>query len=67
MPPAANGFLTFWPSDAPTRPLAATSNFQAGRNFNRYYTAGLGADGAFKMYASQTTNLVVDVSGYFAP
>ena len=65
--PAANGFLTFWPSDAPTRPLAATSNFQAGRNFNRYYTAGLGADGAFKMYASQTTNLVVDVSGYFAP
>ncbi len=65
--PTANGFLTFWPSNAATRPLAATSNFQAGRNFNRYYTVGLGADGAFKMYASQTTNLVVDVSGYFAP
>lgn len=65
--PTANGFLTFWPSNAVTRPLAATSNFQAGRNFNRYYTVGLGIDGAFKMYASQTTNLVVDVSGYFAP
>lgn len=65
--PTANGFLTFWPSNAATRPLAATSNFQAGRNFNRYYTVGLGTDGAFKMYASQTTNLVVDVSGYFAP
>ena len=65
--PAANGFLTFWPSDAASRPLVATSNFQSGRNFNRYYTVGLGANGSFKMYASATTNLVVDVSGYFAP
>ncbi|MBS1786188.1 MAG: putative Ig domain-containing protein [Acidobacteria bacterium] len=65
--PTANGFLTFWPSNAASRPLAATSNYQSGRNFNRYFTTGLGTDGAFKMYASQTTNLVVDVSGYFAP
>ncbi len=65
--PSANGFLTFWPSDAASRPLVATSNFQSGRNFNRYYTVGLGANGGFKMYASATTNLVVDVSGYFAP
>lgn len=65
--PTANGFLTFWPSDAASRPLAATSNFQSGRNFNRYYTVGLGVDGAFKMYAAATTNLVIDVSGYFAP
>ncbi len=66
--PTANGFLTFWPSDAATRPLAATSNFQSGRNFNRYFTAGLGLlNGDFKMYASATTNLVIDVSGYFAP
>ncbi len=65
--PAANGFLTFWPSDAPTRPLASTSNYQGLKNFNRYFTVGLGTDGAFKMYASSTTNLVVDLSGYFAP
>ncbi|MBS1787203.1 MAG: M36 family metallopeptidase [Acidobacteria bacterium] len=65
--PTANGFLTFWPSDVVTRPTAATSNFQSGRNFNRYFSVGLGTDGAFKMYASQTTNIVVDVSGYFAP
>ncbi len=65
--PSANGFLTFWPSDAISRPLAATSNYQASRNFNRYYTVGLGTDGAFKMYTAATTNLVVDVSGYFAP
>jgi len=65
--PTANGFLTCWPSDAASRPLAATSNFQSGRNFNRYYSVGLGADGAFKLYAPATTNLVIDVSGYFAP
>ncbi|MGH9801121.1 MAG: hypothetical protein ACRD82_12220, partial [Blastocatellia bacterium] len=64
--PAANGFLTFWPSNA-TRPTAATSNYLAGKVFNRHYTVGLGADGAFKLYALTPTNLVIDVSGSFAP
>ncbi len=64
--PAAQGFLTFWPSDA-TRPNAATSNFAAGVNFNRHFTVGLGADGAFKIYALTSTHVVVDVSGSFAP
>lgn len=64
--PAAQGFLTFWPSDA-TRPNAATSNFAAGVNFNRHFTVGLGTDGAFKIYALTSTHLVVDVSGSFAP
>ncbi len=65
--PPANGFLTFWPSDTP-RPLISTSNYLAGRNFNRFFTTALGAaNGGFKMFSSQTINLVVDVSGYFAP
>ncbi len=64
--PASGGFLTFWPSNA-TRPTAATSNFAAGVNFNRHYTVGLGADGAFNIYALTSTHLVVDVSGSFAP
>ena len=64
--PAAQGFLTFWPSDS-TRPNAATSNYAAGVNFNRHYTVGLGTDGAFKIYALTSTHLVVDVSGSFAP
>ena len=64
--PASGGFLTFWPSNA-TRPNAATSNFAAGVNFNRHYTVGLGADGAFNIYALTSTHLVVDVSGSFAP
>ncbi len=60
------GYLTFWPSDA-AQPLVATSNFTAGQVINRYFTVGLAADGSFKRFASLTTDLVVDISGFFAP
>ncbi len=62
----ATGFLTLYPSNA-VRTLVASSNFTAGRIINNVYTVGLGQDGAFKIYASTTTDVVVDVSGYFAP
>lgn len=61
------GFLTFWPSDA-VRPLVATSNFLPGQVFNRHFTVGLGAsDGRFKIFSQFTTDLIIDVSGFFAP
>ena len=62
----ANGYLTFWPSDA-SQPFVATSNYRTGITFNRHFTVGLGADGAFKRFAASTTDLVIDLSGYFAP
>ncbi|MGH9798934.1 MAG: hypothetical protein ACRD82_01080, partial [Blastocatellia bacterium] len=65
--PSAMGYLTFWPSTA-TMPLAAASNYTAGKTFNRHFIVGLGAaDGAFNMFSLATTHLVIDVSGYFAP
>ena len=64
--PDSNGYLTLWPSDG-TQPGTANSNYQGGKVFNRHITVGLGADGAFKIFTSATTNLVIDVSGYFAP
>ena len=64
---ANGGYLTFWPSGA-TQPMVATSNFGAGQVFNRHFTVGLGAsDGAFKVFTQLQTDLVIDVSGYFAP
>ena len=60
------GYLTFWPGDA-AQPLVATSNFVAGQVINRHFTVGLGPDGSFKRFASRTTDLVVDISGFFAP
>jgi hypothetical protein len=63
----AAGYLTFWPSTA-AQPTVATSNFTAGQVFNRHFTAGLGAgDGAFNIFTFQQTDLVIDLSGYFAP
>lgn len=65
--PQSGGYLTFWPSDA-AQPTVAASNFAAGQVFNRHFTVGLGsADGAFKIFTSATTDLVIDVSGFFAP
>lgn len=60
------GYLTFWPADA-AQPLVATSNYTAGQVINRYFTVGLAADGTFKRFASSTTELVMDISGFFAP
>ena len=62
----ANGFLTFWPNNA-AQPTVATSNYQTGRVFNRHFTVGLGTDTAFKRFTSSTTDLIIDISGFFAP
>ncbi|HQR34558.1 MAG TPA: putative Ig domain-containing protein, partial [Blastocatellia bacterium] len=64
--PTQNGFLTFWPSNA-TQPTIATTNYQTGRAFNRHFTVGLGPDVAFKRYSLMTTEVVIDISGFFAP
>lgn len=60
------GWLTFWPGNA-AQPTIATSNYLTGQVFNRHFTVGLGPDGAFKRYAFGTTDLVIDISGFFAP
>ena len=65
--PAANGFLTIYPSTF-AQPSASNSNYQAGQTLNNVFTVGLGAaDGAFKIYSVQTTDVIVDITGYFAP
>ena len=65
--PTGSGWLTFWPSDVAQQPTIATSNYTTGQVFNRYFTIGLAPDGSFKRFSLQTTHLVIDVSGFFAP
>ena len=62
----ANGFVTFWPSNT-VQPTVATSNYQTGRVFNRHFTVGLGTDAAFKRFTASTTDVIIDISGFFAP
>jgi hypothetical protein len=65
--PSAPGFLTLFPSSA-AQPSVANSNFAAGEITNNVFTVRLGAgDGAFKIYSSTTTEVIVDVTGYYAP
>ncbi len=64
--PPLIGYITFWPSDA-AQPGTATSNYQIGRVLNRQFTVGMGADAAFKRFTSTTLDLIIDISGFFAP
>ncbi len=68
--PMNAGFLTFFPGNVTTAPTVATSNypFPVVFGYNRHYYVGLSPmDGTFRMLAQFTTDLIVDVSGYFAP
>ena len=65
--PLAQGFLTTYPSDA-TRPVAANTNYLPNQILNNVFTVGLATgNGAFKVFVSSTTNVIVDITGYYAP
>ncbi|HMY75285.1 MAG TPA: hypothetical protein PLQ88_25930, partial [Blastocatellia bacterium] len=64
------GFLTLFPGNLTDAPLVATSNYPtpAAAGYNRHYFVGLSpTNGTFKVLTQFTTELIVDVSGYFAP
>ncbi|MGH9799819.1 MAG: Ig domain-containing protein, partial [Blastocatellia bacterium] len=64
---SGGGYLTIYPSDV-AQPLAANSNFAANQVLNNVFTVGLGAaDGAFKIFVTSNTDVVVDITGYYAP
>ena len=63
---SGGGFLTLYPSNA-VQPTVASTNYAANEIVNNVFTVGLGTDGAFKIFAFNTTDVVVDVTGYYAP
>src|SRR5262249_55355075 len=64
---SGGGFLTLYPSDA-AQPLVANSNYNPNEILNNVFTVGLGnTDGAFKIFVTSNTDVVVDVTGYYAP
>lgn len=66
--PLSVGYFTLYPSSVANPPLVATAAFELGQTLSRHFVVGLGAsDKAFKIYTYPTTDLVIDVSGYFAP
>ncbi|HUI84458.1 MAG TPA: YncE family protein [Candidatus Binatia bacterium] len=65
VPAGALGYLTLWP-DGDDQPLASTLNAVDGAVTSNMAIVG-NQNGKTNAYASGTTQLVVDISSYFAP
>ena len=60
------GYLTVWPAGQ-TRPVASTLNSVDGRVKANAAIVPAGTGGQVSIYATDTTNVIVDVNGYFTP
>jgi IPT/TIG domain len=66
VPPDALAFLTVWPTGQP-QPVVSTLNSFDGTTLANAAIVPAGTGGAVSFFASDTTDLVVDINGYFAP
>ncbi len=64
VPSGTLGYLTIWPTGE-SQPVASTLNSPDGRVKANAAILAAGAGGAISVYASDATNLVIDVDGYF--
>ncbi len=60
------GYLTVWPMGQ-SQPVVSTLNSLDGTVLANAAIVPAGANGAVSFYASNTTDFVVDINGYFAP
>ena len=60
------GFLTVYPTGIP-QPLVSTLNAPTGTIVANAAIVPAGAAGSIDVFATDTTDLVVDINGYFAP
>ncbi len=63
--PSATGYITVWPCDV-ARPEASNLNFVAGSIVANGVIAPVGASGRVCFFSNQTTEFLVDVSGWFS-
>ncbi|MFI5117922.1 MAG: protease pro-enzyme activation domain-containing protein [Terriglobales bacterium] len=66
VPQGILGYLTVWP-DGLTRPYTATLNSIDGRIKANAAIVAAGNSQAIDIYATNTTDVVLDIDGYFAP
>jgi hypothetical protein len=63
---AGSGYVTIYPSGV-TRPTVSNLNYASGQVVANAFTVNLGTDGSFNIYPSATTDMIIDVTGYYAP
>src|SRR5262249_8283268 len=66
VPPGPLGFITVYPSGQPL-PLAATLNSLQGFIVGNAAIVPAGTAGSIDVYASNPTDLIIDINGYYAP
>jgi YVTN family beta-propeller protein len=66
VPTSALGYLTMWPTGEP-QPLVSTLNSPDGRIKADAAIVPAGAYGAVSVYVTNTTDVILDIDGYFAP
>ena len=66
IPVASLGYLTLWP-DGTTRPVVSTLNAADGSVTNNMAIVPAGTAGKVDAYATGLTQLLLDISSYFAP
>jgi hypothetical protein len=64
--PQGAGFITAYPCDAP-RPVASNLNYADKQTVANLAMLGLSSDGTLCLYTMSTTNIIVDLTGYFVP
>ncbi|MEP7339020.1 MAG: M36 family metallopeptidase [Acidobacteriota bacterium] len=63
---AQTGYLTIYP-DGLAVPLAANMIYEPGQILSNNFTVGLSADGKFNVFGERTIDVIMDISGYYAP
>ena len=66
VPPGPLGYVTAWPTGQ-TMPLASSLNALTGTVTANAVIVPAGTAGSIDVFASNLTDLVIDVNGYFAP
>jgi hypothetical protein len=66
IPKGPLGYLTAWPTGQ-TQPVASSLNAPTGAVTANAAIMPAGSSGAMSVFASNDTDLVIDVTGYFAP
>ena len=64
VPAGSLGYLTIWPTGE-AQPVVSTLNSMDGRVKANAAIVPAGAAGAVSVYASNTTNVILDINGYF--
>jgi hypothetical protein len=63
--PDGDGYVTVWPADRDT-PDTSNLNFRAGQTIPNSVLIGLSPSGKIRLSSSVPTNIIVDITGWFA-